>query len=75
MTSVTGVFDLDWPEIGSPIWCLQITETYGLLLLPSKTDDDVFERKGIFHLRSRGKQRREPKSWFDDDEIRSMRFV
>jgi hypothetical protein len=49
------IFDIEQLPIGRDMWCLQITATYGLILVKKEEEEDasVYSRVGIFHLRSR----------------------
>jgi hypothetical protein len=47
------IFNLEWPEKGSRIWLLQVTDLYGLILLPvTSNDSDAFRRIGVCHFAS-----------------------
>jgi hypothetical protein len=48
-----AIFDIEWLEKGSKLWVLQITDVYGLMLVPVKKDSlDIFSRIGVCHFAS-----------------------
>ena len=67
-----GVFDTAWPELGTQLWCLQITAFYGLILAKKRGDNDKYSRIGIFHLRTTATRNPE---WFTGDDIVTITIV
>ncbi|CZR68293.1 uncharacterized protein PAC_18192 [Phialocephala subalpina] len=48
-----AIFDLDWAEKGSRAFLLQITDAYGLILIPITVGDrEVYSRIGVCHFGS-----------------------
>lgn len=46
-----GIFDIEWPEIGTTVWLLQITKVYSLILEHADGSNDlIFKRLGVAHL-------------------------
>ncbi|KAL3421728.1 heterokaryon incompatibility protein [Phlyctema vagabunda] len=50
-----GIFDTTWPRVGTKVWCLQITDVYGLILIKAARfgRGKEYRRIGVFHLRTR----------------------
>jgi hypothetical protein len=48
-----AIFDLDWVDKGSRVFLLQITDLYGLILIPTAVSDrEVYSRIGVCHFAS-----------------------
>ena len=48
-----AIFDLDWKEKGSRAFLLQITDVYGLILIPTTVRNrEVYSRIGVCHFAS-----------------------
>lgn len=72
------VFDYESLPDGSPLWCLQITRIYGLILLPrlgSRSSANEFTRVGIFHLRMRDVDNTMAPDRFSDDDVTTINIV
>jgi hypothetical protein len=72
------VFDYESLPDGSPLWCLQITRIYGLILLPrlgSRSSANEFTRVGIFHLRMRDVDNTMAPDRFSDDDVTTVNIV
>ncbi|KAN0095112.1 hypothetical protein V8E51_015823 [Hyaloscypha variabilis] len=72
------VFDYEPLPDGSPLWCLQITRIYGLVLLPrlgSRSSANEFTRVGIFHLRMRDVDNTIAPDRFSDDDVTTINIV
>ncbi|KAG4438259.1 hypothetical protein IFR05_006241 [Cadophora sp. M221] len=67
-----GVFDTSWPDQGTEVWCLQITAAYGLMLVKTENQDDVFSRIGVFHLRTTERSKPE---WFPMDSFETVVII
>ncbi|KAK0106224.1 hypothetical protein ONS96_003867 [Cadophora gregata f. sp. sojae] len=67
-----GVFDLEWLDEGTEVWCLQITAAYGLMLVKVGGEEDVFSRIGVFHLRHTWLS---SPVWFTTDDVKTISII
>lgn len=67
-----AIFDIQWLDEGSNVWCLQITKFYGLILVKSEMGEGLFERRGIFHLRTLMDAER---TWFTSFDVEEVVIV
>lgn len=82
-----AVFDTTEPDEGMDVWCLQITDVYGLLLVKAeekmtsehvyreeidKKEHEMYSRIGVFHLRTTDHLRR---PWFAPEDTRTLVII
>jgi hypothetical protein len=66
-----GIFDVSNPAVGTDIWCLHITDIYGLMLTRDEEPNIAYLRLGVFHRRSHAKQ----PIWWTDSDITTVNIV
>jgi len=68
-----GVFDVRELPRGRQVWCLQITNAFGLMLVPNIGEAGTFQRVGKFLLRCVGPERYV--DWFEGSTQETMTIV
>lgn len=69
------VFDIEPPDKGTEVWCLQITDIYGLALEECPGAEQAYRRIGIFHLRHQFGPECMAIPWFTRNDVRVVKIV
>lgn len=69
------VFDADPLTEGAEMWCLQITEVYGLILEMCAGSQETYSRRGIFHLRTHKGEGNASKHFSTPPDVKTVKIV